>query len=163
DGQGREPGTEILDELSDHTRLPEDLRHGEDEIRRRRTLRQRTAQTEADDLWYEHRHRFAEHRRLRLDPTDAPTEHAEPVDHRRVRVGPDERVGIRGPVSRFDDTCEVLEVDLMHDARVRRHDLEVGEGRLSPTQERIALSVALELELRIAAHRARRRVLVDLV
>ena len=49
---------------------------------------------EADDLRDEHRDRLAEHRRLGLDPADAPAEHAQAVDHRRVRVGADERVGI---------------------------------------------------------------------
>ena len=51
-------------------------------------------QLEADDLRDQHRHRLAEHRRLGLDAADAPAEHAEAVDHRRVRVGADERVGV---------------------------------------------------------------------
>src|SRR3712207_7814543 len=42
--------------------------------------------SEAEHLRDEHRHRLAEHRRLRLDAADAPAEHAEAVDHRRVRV-----------------------------------------------------------------------------
>ena len=42
----------------------------------------------------QHRDRLAEHRRLGLDAADAPAHHAEPVHHRRVRVGADERVGI---------------------------------------------------------------------
>ena len=53
------------------------------------------AELEADDLRDEHRDRLAEHRRLGLDPADAPAEHAQAVDHRRVRVGPDQRVRVR--------------------------------------------------------------------
>ncbi len=49
---------------------------------------------EADDLRHEHRDRLAEHRGLGFDPADAPAEHAEAVDHRRVRIGADERVRI---------------------------------------------------------------------
>ena len=51
-------------------------------------------QPEADDLRDQHRDRLAEHRRLGLDAADAPAEHAEAVDHRRVRVGADQRVRI---------------------------------------------------------------------
>ena len=40
------------------------------------------------------RHRLAEHRRLGLDAADAPAQHAQAVDHRGVRVGADERVGV---------------------------------------------------------------------
>ena len=74
---------------------------------------------EADDLRDEHRHRLAEHRRLGLDAADAPAQHAEAVDHRRVRVGADERVGVglAGPVVDEHDARQVLEVDLVDDAR----------------------------------------------
>ena len=43
-----------------------------------------------------------------------------------------------------------------------RDDLEVGERPLPPAQERVALPVALELELGVARDREPRRVLVDL-
>src|SRR3546814_10995572 len=38
--------------------------------------------------------RLAEHRGLRLDPADAPAEHAEAVTHRRMAVGADAGVGV---------------------------------------------------------------------
>ncbi len=41
----------------------------------------------------------------------------------------------------------------MDDAGVRRYDREVGECRLAPAQERIALAVPLELEQRIQIER----------
>ena len=81
--------------------------------------RQRARQPEADDLRHEHRERLAEHRRLGLDPADAPAEHAEPVDHRRVRVGADERVREGDAVAVLDDAREVLEVHLVADAGAR--------------------------------------------
>src|ERR1044072_7481726 len=46
----------------------------------RRALRRGAAQLEPPGLGDEHRHRLAEHRRLGLDPADAPAQHAEPVD-----------------------------------------------------------------------------------
>ncbi len=38
--------------------------------------------------------RLAEHGRLGLDAADAPAEHGEAVDHRGMRIGADQRVGI---------------------------------------------------------------------
>ena len=50
----------------------------------------------------------------------------------------------------------------MDDAGVRRDDLEVAERGLPPAEERVALAVALELELRVPSDCEPRRVLVDL-
>ena len=123
-------------------------------------------QLEADDLRNQHRHRLAEHRGFGFDAADAPAEHAEAVDHRRVRVGADERVGIRPAhavlLAVEHDAREVLEVDLVHDAGVRRHDLEVAERRLAPAQECVALRVALELDCGVLRERIGGAVGVDL-
>ena len=165
-GERREAVAEVLDELPDHTHRAEDLRDREDEIRRCRALGQPAGELEADDLRHEHRDRLAQHRRLGLDPADTPAEHAEPVDHRRVRVGADERVreGLDASVdlAHLDDARQKLEVHLVDDARRRRDDGEVLERLLSPAQERVALAVALELDLGVAEQRERARVDVDL-
>src|SRR4029453_472484 len=87
---------------------------------------------------------------LGLDPADAPANDTQPVDHRRMRVSADERVRVRQqPVMDLfpeDDSREVLQVDLVHDAGVWRHDPEVLECVLSPAEEGIAFPVARELE-----------------
>jgi len=50
---------------------------------------------------------LAEHARLRFDPADTPSDDAEAIDHRRVRIGADEGVGIidailsRTPLARY--------------------------------------------------------------
>ena len=67
-----------------------------------------------------------------------------------MRVGADQRVRERLAVARLDHAREVLEVHLVADAGVGRHDREVLERRLAPAQERVALAVALELELGVA-------------
>ena len=157
-----QPVPVVLDELPDDPCRPQDLRDREHEVGRGRAFGQGAHELEADDLRDEHRDRLAEHRRLGLDPADAPAEHAEPVDHRRVRVGADERVGEGHAAPVVDDAGEELEVDLVDDARARRHDLEVGERPLAPAQKRIALAVALELELGVPRDREPRRVLVHL-
>ena len=49
---------------------------------------------DADDVGREEVHRLAEHAGLGLDAADAPADDADAVDHRRVRVGADQRVGV---------------------------------------------------------------------
>ena len=90
----RQPRPEELDELGDDAALAQHLGHGQDQVGGGRALGQLAAELEADHLRQQHRDRLAEHRRLGLDPADAPAEHAEAVDHRRVRVGADQGVGI---------------------------------------------------------------------
>ena len=120
-GQPDEAVAEVLDELPDDAEVPQDLRDREDEVGRRRALGELAGEPKADDLRDEHGDRLAEQHRLGLDPADAPAEDAEAVDHRRVRVGADQRVGERQQpprlLPRLDDPGEVLEVDLVDDAR----------------------------------------------
>ena len=97
--QTREAAPEVLDELPDHPRGAEDLGHGQHEVGRGCALAEPAGEAEADHLRDQHRDRLAEHRRLGLDPTNAPAEDAEPVDHGRVRVRPDEGVRKRAPVA----------------------------------------------------------------
>jgi hypothetical protein len=76
--------------------------------------------------------RLAEKDGLRFDAADAVAQDTERVDHRRVRVGPDERVGEGDAVALVDDGSQELEFDLVHDARSRRDDAQVAERRLGP-------------------------------
>src|SRR6185437_13998223 len=105
------------------------------------------------DLRYEHRERLAEHRRFGLDAADTPAEDTEPVHHRGVGIGADERVGESRTVTVLDDAGEVLEVHLVADAGAGWDDLEAVERRLAPAQEEVALAVALELELDVPRER----------
>ena len=139
-GSARDARPEELDEHPDHAALAQHLGDGEHEIGGGRALGQLARELEAEHLRDQHRHRLAEHRRLGLDAADAPAEHAEAVDHRRVRVGPDERVGIgllgalvRRLVGGEHDARQVLEVDLVDDPGVGRHDREVVERRPDPS------------------------------
>src|SRR5664280_2281596 len=59
-----------------------------------------------------------------------------------MRVGAYQRVRVGDAVTGEHRAGQVLEVDLVHDAGVWRHDLEVVEGLLSPAQELVALPVA---------------------
>src|SRR5204862_2057693 len=86
-----------------------------------------------------------------LDPADSPAEDSQAVDHRGVAVGADQSVGIgdglaalvlAGPHALRD----MLEVDLVADARARRDDLEIVERLAAPFEELIAFLVALIFE-----------------
>ena len=149
-----------LDELADHAVLAQHLRDGEHQVGRGRAFRQLAGELEADDLRDQHRRRLAEHRGFGFDAADAPAEHAEAVDHRGVRVGAEHGVRERRSsiavalTSRsIDHARQVLEVHLVHDAGVRRHDPEVVERLLAPAQEAVALPVALELDLAVEFQR----------
>ena len=121
---------------------------------------------EADHLGYEHRNRLAEHRRLSLDPTDAPAHDAEPIDHRGVGIGAHQRVRVRHrfAVDRFltDDPSQMLDVDLVHDPRSGRDDLEVAKRLLSPLEECVAFLVPGELEPHVQLKRIGRSEVIDL-
>ena len=143
-----------LDELSHDPLLAEHLRDRQHEIRRRRPLGEPARELHPHDLRDEHADGLAEHRRLGLDTADAPAEDAEPVDHRGVRVGADERVGVGLELAvGEDDAREVLDVHLVDDPGVRRDDLEVLERLLPPLEEAVTLPVARELELGVPLER----------
>ena len=121
---------------------------------------QLAVQLESDDFGEQHRDGLAEHAGFGFDAADAPADDAEAVDHRGVRIGADQRVGI-GERRRLlaigeDDRGEIFEIDLVHDAGVGRHDAEILEGVLAPAQEGVALLVALKFEQRVDAEGSRR-------
>ena len=155
-GTAPTPGAVELDELADDAVLAQHLGDREDEVGGGRAVRQLAGELEADDAGDEHADRLAEHRRLGLDAADAPAEHAEAVDHRGVRVGADQRVGVGQAVAGEHDAGEVLDVDLVHDAGAGRDDLELVERGLAPAQELVALDVALVLEFDVARERVGR-------
>ena len=93
-----------LDELAHHAVPAQHLGDRQHHVGGGGAGRDLPGELEPDDARDEHRHRLAEHRRLGLDAADAPAEHAEPVDHRRVRVGADERVRVAPGPSRVITT-----------------------------------------------------------
>jgi hypothetical protein len=74
---------------------------------------------------------LVEHRRLRLDAADAPAYDSEPVDHRGVRVGADQRVGAQHPILLEDAVGQKFQVHLMANAEAWRDDPQIIE-RLCP-------------------------------
>ena len=146
-----EPLAIEFDEFPDHALLAQHLRDGEHQIGRGAAGAKLAGEAHADDFGNQHGDGLAQHGRFRLDAADAPAEHGEPVDHRGVGVGADQRVGIgvfdRGlPLLDLvgpHRLRQIFEIDLMADAGARRHDAETVEALLAPAQEGIALAVAL--------------------
>ena len=149
-GTSATPVAVELDELADHAVLAQHLGDGEHDVGRGHARLDLAGQLEADDARDQHGDRLAQHRGLGLDTADAPAQHAEAVDHRGVRVGADTGVGVGLAVAGHDGGRQVLDVDLVHDADARGDDLEVVERALAPTQELVALAVALVLEIDVA-------------
>ena len=73
--------------------------------------------------------RLAQQHGLGLDAADAVAQHAQAADHGGVGVGAHERVreglGLAVHLAQLDDPGQELEVDLVDDARARRHDAQV--------------------------------------
>ena len=147
-----------LDERADHAEPAQHLGDHEHEVGRRRRQRQLAGEAHADDPRHRLVQRLAQEDGLGLDPADAVAEHAEPVDHRRVGVGPDQRVRVGDPAGLVlavrDDRREVLEVDLVDDPGAGRHDAQVAERGLRPAQELVPLAVALVLLADVERERA---------
>ena len=104
---------------------------------------------------------------LGFDAADAIAQHPEAVDHRRVRVRADERVGVGDSAARAirpirHDRREILQVHLVDDAGPWRHHAQVAERGLGPAQQLIALAVSLVLALHVEGEGAGRAEAVDL-
>ena len=153
--QSVEAGAEEFDELADHAAGAQHLGDGQYQIGCGRAFLERAGQLEADHLGNEHGDRLAEHRRLGLDAADAPAEHGEAVDHRRVAVGADAgiRIGDGFAVLRAGPhgLGQIFDIDLVADAGARRHDPEIVEGRRAPAQEFVTLAVCARIRARHSA------------
>ena len=128
--------------------------HGQHQVSCRGALRQFALQAEANHSRQAHTDRLTEHGGLGLNPTDAPAKHGESVNHRRMAVCADQRVGIveRCAVILLclpNDLPQILQIDLVTNAGARRHDPEIIESLLTPAQKLIALKVALHLQFHV--------------
>ena len=115
-------------------------------------LQQEHQQKKADD---DERRKDTGIRHLRAQPVfitppalqlSAPVDDTETVDHGRVRVSANHRVGVDEAISDESDTGEPLKIDLVHDTIARWHDSEVLKGLFSPLEEGKALLVTLEFD-----------------
>ncbi len=155
DWEVSQAGAVELDQLADDTVRPEAFGDRQYQVRCRGAGRERTGQPYADDRREHHRHRLAEHRRLGLDAADPPAQYTESVHHRGVRIRPQAEIREDHAVAFLDHAGEVLEVDLVHDARAGRDHLQLFEGLLTPTQEAVSLGIAVILQIHVQLQRIR--------
>src|SRR4029079_8333882 len=94
-------------------------------------------------------YRLTEHRRFGLDTADAPADNAEPVDHRCVRIGADERIRIEHALLFQHTARQELEIHLMTDAETWRHDAHVLECLHAPLEKAVPFVVAPELHFHV--------------
>ena len=140
----------------------EHLRQGEDEIGRGRARRQSARHLYADDIRLGKERRLSQHGRFGLDAADPPAQHSEAVDHRGVGVGPHQRVGECHTVAHAHDLPEMLQVHLVADPGTGGNDAEPVERLLSPSEERVPLTVAPVLPFDVGLVRVRRPEEIDL-
>ena len=118
-----------------------------------RTLSKLARQLHTYNQRNQHGNRLAQHGGFSFDSAHTPAQNAETVDHGRVRIGTDQRVGICHalPVGFLNENhaCQVLEIYLVHDTRVRWNDGKIAKCRLPPPQKCVTFLVAHELQLRI--------------
>src|SRR5262249_11318346 len=100
---------------------------------------------DSDDIGRQKVDGLPEHPGFRFDPPDAPTDDPEAVDHRRMRICADERVGVVDAILLEDAGREILEVHLVNDADSGRNDVETVKRLHAPLEEFVARAVPLEL------------------
>ena len=152
-----------LNKLPDHLGLAQHLGNGQRKVGRGDALAQCAVKPHADHVRRQEVDRLTQHPGLGLDAADAPADDAQPVDHRRVRIGADERVRIINAIRAAQYAArEILEIHLVHNADSRRHHLERIERLHAPLQKLVPLSVARELHLEVFVHRILRAGEIDL-
>ena len=90
---------------------------------------QLSSQFHADHTWHKRRDGLPESRSFSLNAANAPTQDADAVGGRRVRISTDKRVKVcKRTIFAFTphhDACKVLDIQLMADARTRRHNAHI--------------------------------------
>ena len=118
---------------------------------------QAAGELDADNGRDQRRDGLPQRGRLGFDAADTPAEHADAICRRRMGIGADKRIEVRCDLAFFlcshNNAGKALDVQLMADARSRRHDAHIVEAFLRPPQKRIALAVALEFERHVIGKR----------
>ena len=123
-------------ELTHHAFFAQSLRHRQNKIGGRATFRQAPRQFKPNHFGQQHGNWLAQHAGFGLNAAHAPAHHAQPVDHGGVRIRAHQRIRIRQHrrllVIREHDGRQVFQIDLMHDACIRRNHTEILKRGLSP-------------------------------
>ena len=100
--------------------------NGEHQIGCSSAFAQLAGELNADHLRNDHRDRLSEHCRFGFNAAHAPTQNAETIDHRSVRIGADKSVGISCAMAvrlvNKNYAGEILEVNLVDDSGIGRNN-----------------------------------------
>ena len=149
EGEDFHPRTKEFYKLTNDTVLPQHFHDSQCHVGGGYAGLQFARQAHTNHIGSEHVDGLTEHHGLGFNPADTPTEHAQPVDHRGVRIGSHERVGQPNVVLLSGHAGEELEVHLMDNAARGRNGLEVGQRLLTPLEERVPLHVAVVLNVEV--------------
>src|SRR5262249_16498121 len=148
-GQSGRPFTVVLDKLADDVGFAQQLRQMQYEIGGGDAFTQRTTQMHAHHVRREEINRLTQHASFRFDATHAPTDNSEAIDHRGMRVGTDERVGVIYSVFFQHAASEIFQIDLMNDTDTGRNDFETVKRLHTPLEELVAGTIAFEFYLHV--------------
>ncbi len=170
--QGARALAKKFDKLAHHLVLAQDFGHGEHQVSGGDAFAQLAGEFHAHHIGGQKIHRLAQHGGFGLDAAHAPAHHANAVDHGGVAVGAHQGVGVvhrecaglRRRVALLalvHAARQVFEVDLVHDAKARRHHAKGVKGLHAPFHELVALAVALKFELHVQVERILLAVVID--
>ena len=115
--------------------LAQKFRQRQHRIRGRDARLRFARQLDADDVGQTHPRGAAQHHAFRFQAAHADGDHAQRVDHRRMRIRADQGVGIGHAILHLDHGRHALEVNLVQDAIPRRDHVDVFKGFLGPVDE----------------------------
>ncbi|MNY18483.1 hypothetical protein D3C86_1518630 [compost metagenome] len=110
---------------------------------------QRAFEFDTDHIGHQHVYRLTEHARFSLDATNAPTEHADTINHGGMAVCSYKGVRIDHAIIFNYALSQIFKVDLMANTYARRNNFESLKCLHAPLHQLIALSVALEFNLHV--------------
>src|SRR5699024_10858722 len=142
-----------LYELLDYAVLTQHLGNGQDHVGCGNASWNIAGELEANNLWNQHGNWLTEHCSLSLDAANATAQNGQAHFHGGVGVGTNTGIWVSQAVVVEDYASEVLNVYLVNNTGSWRNNLEVGEVLRAPTQELVALFVALVLNFNVLLKR----------
>ena len=129
------------------------MRDGQHEVGRGGPFRQFAVEFKAYDFRDQHGDGLAQHRCFSFNPANAPAQNGQAIDHGGVAVGPHDAVRVGDFIAAIfggpNGLGQIFEVHLVADARAGGHNAEVLKRALAPTQEFIALAIAVIFKVNV--------------
>mmetsp|Transcript_29364 Transcript_29364/g.45378 ORF Transcript_29364/g.45378 Transcript_29364/m.45378 type:complete len:202 (+) Transcript_29364:1675-2280(+) len=125
DRHGLQSVSEVLNELSDTSVLPQFLSNSKHQIGGGSTRGELSLQLEPNNLREDHTDLLTTHDSLSLQTSNTPSANTKTVNHRSVRVSSNNGVRVQHTVLVKDRATEKLKIDLMDNTSTRGDDEEI--------------------------------------